>query len=43
MPTGDIFAERHQVNFPIDLHSFAAVGNEQRGIVNIVVLFIDRS
>src|SRR4030095_839269 len=28
MSTGDIFAKRHQVDLSIDLHAFAAIGNE---------------
>ena len=41
MPPRNVFAKRNQVKFPIDLHSFAAIGNKQRSIVNITVFFVD--
>jgi hypothetical protein len=43
MPAWNVFAKRNQVNFSINLHSFPGVGNQQRSIVNITVLFVDCS
>src|SRR5262249_22973645 len=34
MSTRNIFAKRHKVYLSIDLHAFAAIGNEQRRVVN---------
>jgi hypothetical protein len=43
MATGNVFAKRHQVDLSINLHVFAAIGNEQRRVVNVPVVYVDRS
>src|SRR6266481_3220444 len=43
MSTGNVFAKRHQVDLSIDLHAFAAIGNEQRRVVNVLPVYVDRS
>ena len=43
MSTGNVFAKRHQVDLSIHLHAFAAIGNEQRRVVNVSLVYVDRS
>src|SRR5215469_6513662 len=41
--TGNIFAKRHQVDLSVDLHAFAAISNEKRGVINVSLVYVDRS
>ena len=43
MSTGNVFAKRHQVDLSIDLHALAAIGNEQRRVVNVSLVYVDCS
>ena len=43
MPSRNVFTERHQMKFSIELHLFATIGNKQRGIVSMSVGFVDRA
>src|SRR6266566_9183218 len=43
MSTGNIFAKRYEVNLSIHLHAFAAIGNKQRRVVNVSLIYVDRS
>src|SRR4029077_9443045 len=43
MSTWNVFAKRHQMDFSIRLHAFSAIGNEQRRVVNISLVYVDRS
>jgi len=43
MSTGNIFAKRYEVNLSIHLHAFAAIGNKQRCVVNVSLVYVDRS
>src|SRR6478752_10227875 len=41
--TGNVFAKRHQVDLPIYLHVFAAIGNKQRRVVKVSLVYVDCS
>src|SRR5262245_15644886 len=43
MSTGNKFSKRYQMNLSINLHAFAAVGNEQRRVVYVSLVYINRS
>src|ERR1700757_2881060 len=43
MSTGNIFAKRHEMDLSIDLHAFAAIRNKQRRVVNVALIYVDRS
>src|SRR5882724_626549 len=43
MSTGNIFAKRYEVDLSIHLHAFAAIGNKQRCVVNVSIVYVDRS
>jgi hypothetical protein len=43
MSTRNVFAKRHQVNLSINLHALTAIGNEQRRVVNVSPVYVDRS
>src|SRR6476646_5276198 len=43
MATGNVFAKRNQMDLSIHLHAFATIGNEQRGVVNVLLVHINCS
>jgi hypothetical protein len=43
MSTGKIFAKRYEMDLSIHLYAFAAIGNKQRRVVNVSLVYVDRS
>src|SRR5882724_4431454 len=43
MSTGNVFAKRYEMDLSIHLHAFAAIGNKQRRVVNVSLVYVDRS
>src|SRR5882672_2078245 len=43
MSTGNIFAKRYEVDLSIYLHAFAAIGNKKGRVVNVSLVYVDRS
>src|SRR5436305_10404592 len=43
MSTGNVFAKRHEMDLSIHLHTLAAIGNKERRVVNVSLVYVDRS